>query len=74
MTVEEITFNTTGDDEAYKDENYGKGNDILHVNLNGYKALTLIDEILKGIDVLKPSKKSTISFTLFGSLDKQNRT
>jgi len=74
MNVNEITFNVTGKESAYKEENYGKKNDILHVNLKGKEALSLLDEILKSVDILKPDEKSTISFTLFGSLDKKNRT
>jgi hypothetical protein len=73
-TTDEITFNASGDEDAYQESNYGKNNDILHVNLKGKEAISLINEIQEGIRVLKPSDKSTISFTLFGLLDKKNKS
>lgn len=74
MSITELTFNATGEEDAYKKEKYGQDNDILHINLKGEKAISLLDEIREGIDVLKPGKDSTITFTLFGVLDKENRT
>jgi len=71
MNINEITFNVTGKESSYREKNYGKENDILHINLNGKDAITLIDEIKNGIDILNPDNNSTISFTLFGSLDKK---